>query len=99
MASPLPSASAPLVHGHDVLHLALGLGRAVTRDELVAEVLRRFGPDARFHTCSAQGMTAEGIVDFLVGRGKFDVADGRLRTDPARICSHGDGEHHDHDHA
>ncbi len=80
------------VHGHDVMAMMLEAARPFSRDELVAALIERFGPSARFHTCSAQGLTAAQIVEFLDARGKFVQVDGKLTTEPDRICSHG-GDH------
>ena len=79
-ASP-PSDPHPRVHGHDVMAMMLEAGRPFGHDELVAVVIDRFGPSARFHKCSAQDLTAAEIVDFLLscrvlGR---NVEDGILR--------------------
>jgi len=84
------------VHGHDVIHLIRDASPAFTRAALQAEVEHRFGPSARFHTCSAQGMTLDGLLTFLLERGKVVERDGHLQPDLSKVCSHGD---HDHDHA
>jgi probable metal-binding protein len=76
------------VHGHEVLHFMVECGRGFSRESLIQAVTERFGPEARFHTCSAEGMTAAQLVDFLAARGKFvDTADG-FSTRPDRICNH-----------
>lgn len=81
-----------LVHGHDVLHLVAEAGRALTRTEIESVLVGRFGRDARYFTCSAAGMTAAEIVEFLAARGKLVESDGGLTTDRGRMCSH-DGDH------
>jgi probable metal-binding protein len=83
-----PADAPPRIHGHDVMRLLLEIGRPVSRDELETAIVARFGPEARFHTCSAQGMTAAEVVAFLGSRGKFVEVGARVTTDPARICSH-----------
>ena len=45
------------VHGHEVIALMMTATQPYTRDSLAAAILDRFGPDARFFTCSAEGMT------------------------------------------
>ena len=75
-------------HGHDVMQMMIEAGHGFTRESLRAAIVAKFGEDARFHTCSASGMNADGIIDFLASRGKFvDVGDG-FKTDPTKICSH-----------
>ena len=76
------------VHGHDVMRFMIESGGFSSRDALVEAVVARFGAGTRFHTCSAEGMTAGELVDFLAARGKFIHADGNLSTRPDRICSH-----------
>ena len=78
------------IHGHEVMAMMLEAGRGLTRDELVSAIVARFGPDACFHTCSADDLTAAEIVEFLDGRGKLTEVDGKLSTAPDRICSHDD---------
>lgn len=77
-----------MVHGHEVMRMMVSSGRAYTREELEQAILERFGPDTRFYTCSAQGMTASELVRFLEGRGKFIESGDGLRTAPDRICDH-----------
>jgi probable metal-binding protein len=83
-----------MVHGHDVMSMMADADRSYTRAELEAAILERFGPEARFHTCSAEGMTAAELIDFLESRRKFIAVDGKVRTERDRICGHGDGKGH-----
>lgn len=76
------------VHGHEVIALMMTATQPYTRDSLAAAILDRFGPDARFFTCSAEGMTAAELVGFLEARGKFMPAPGGFAIDPARVCQH-----------
>jgi probable metal-binding protein len=76
------------IHGHEVMAMMVEAGRPFTRTELAAAIVARFGPGARFHTCSAGGMTAEELVAFLEARGKFTERGGRVSTTADRICSH-----------
>ena len=76
------------IHGHEVMHLIADAKHALTRDGWIIEIGRKFGPDARFHTCSADNMNAGELLDFLDARGKFVVADGVLSLDAGLICQH-----------
>jgi probable metal-binding protein len=73
-------------------------GRSFTAPELALAIADRFGPDARFHTCSADDLDAQGLIDFLAARGKFlaDPIVPGLRIDEDAVCNH-DGDH-DHRH-
>lgn len=78
-----------MTHGHEVLHMMEGHAYT-TKDELVQAVTERFGADERFCTCSASGMTAAELVDFLEARGKFKPAQaaGTFTVDVTKVCNH-----------
>jgi probable metal-binding protein len=77
------------IHGHDVMHMIADAGRAFSKDGLIAEISEKFGENARFHTCSAENMTARELVDFLIARGKFQSSDEQALTlDTSAICQH-----------
>ncbi|QLR43665.1 YecH family protein [Enterobacter sp. RHBSTW-00994] len=76
------------IHGHDVLNMMIESGEQYTEQSLVQAIHTRFGESARFHTCSAQEMTAAELVAFLAARGKFiPVAEG-FSTHESKICRH-----------
>ena len=77
------------IHGHDVMHMIADAGRAFSKAELITEIGAKFGETARFHTCSAEGMTGAELVDFLMARGKFQSSDEQSITlDSTAICQH-----------
>ncbi len=76
------------VHGHDVIAMILESKQPYTRESLAEAIIARFGLATRFHTCSAEGMTASELVTFLEERGKFTPLEGGFTIDPARVCSH-----------
>lgn len=78
----------PSVHGHEVMDAMLASGRLFTRDSLVAFVVERFGLGTRFHTCSAEGMTAVELIDFLAHRGKFVGTEEGFTVNSQRVCQH-----------
>lgn len=75
------------IHGHEVLRMMLASGKAYTRESLQRDIVERFGAAARFHTCSAEGLTTEQLIEFLDQRGKFTGGADGFRTEPARICN------------
>lgn len=76
------------IHGHEVMHMMLELGGKFSHASLLAAIEQKFGPDARFHTCSARDLTAAALIEFLEAKGKFvPTADG-FNTDEALICKH-----------
>jgi probable metal-binding protein len=77
------------IHGHDVLHMMLESEEGFpTVESLVKAIEERFGPVARFHTCSAEDMDARELVGFLTERGKFVPSGTGFNTSPERICNH-----------
>lgn len=76
------------VHGHDVIEMMEAANIDYSRESLIAAIGVKFGADARFYTCSANGMDAGAIVDFLAAKGKFIGTPEAFRFDPARRCNH-----------
>ena len=74
------------IHGHEVLRMMIALERPQTREALRRLIDERFGSDARFHTCAADGMTADELIDFLVARGKLRPVAGGWRVEEGEIC-------------
>ena len=76
------------IHGHDVLNMMIESGEQYTEQSLVQAIDSRFGNNARFHTCSAENMTAAELVAFLAARGKFIPANEGFSTHVSKICRH-----------
>ncbi|AVY98575.1 hypothetical protein DAI21_13415 [Lelliottia sp. WB101] len=76
------------IHGHDVLNMMIESGEQYTEQSLVQAIDSHFGNNARFHTCSAENMTAAELVAFLAARGKFIPADEGFSTHVSKICRH-----------
>ncbi|KNC89463.1 YecH family metal-binding protein [Trabulsiella odontotermitis] len=76
------------VHGHDVLNMMLESGEGYTTESLEAAIIHRFGEQARFYTCSAEGMTAAELVSFLQMKGKFIPQAAGFTTHKSKICRH-----------
>ncbi len=80
------------IHGHEVMRMMLELGAAFDVESLEAAIHARFGESTRFCTCSASGMTARELIDFLAERGKFVPSGGGFSTQASKICSHESNE-------
>jgi len=76
------------IHGHEVIQMMLQSGKAYTRTSLLTDIVATFGPDSRFFTCSAENLTAEGIIDFLQAKGKFVPCEAGFQTSPDLRCNH-----------
>ncbi|MFI5380782.1 MAG: YecH family metal-binding protein [Tepidisphaerales bacterium] len=81
------------VHGHAILHMVHDAPRPFTRDALRAEVLHRYGSDARFCTCSSSEMSFDELLVFLLLRGKLVEQGGLIGADISQLCS---GDEHEH---
>ncbi len=76
------------IHGHEVMRMMVEAGKVFTKATLRSAIAERFGPDARFYTCSAQNMSSDELVAFLEARDKFVQEDEGFRTEAERICQH-----------
>lgn len=76
------------IHGHDVLNMMLASGKTYTTATLVADIIEKFGSKTKFHTCSAEDMTAVELVAFLESRGKFKPHANGFQTSKDVICQH-----------
>lgn len=75
------------IHGHEVLHMMEG--RNYTEASLRQAIIDKFGADQLFYTCCAEGLTVDGLIQFLKGRGKFmPVEDAGFTVDSSKICNH-----------
>lgn len=76
------------IHGHDVLTMMIDSGERYSPASLEAAIIARFGEQARFHTCSAENMTAGELVGFLQRKGKFIPQAEGFTTDESKMCRH-----------
>ena len=77
-----------MTHGHDVLHMMEG-NSYKDKASLVEAIINKFGSEEQFYTCSAEGLSASELVDFLSERGKFIPADDQAFTvNTEKICKH-----------
>ncbi len=76
------------IHGHEVMAMMMESGKAYTREALRADIVARFGANARFYTCSARNLTPDELITFLERRGKFIDAAGGFTTDEGKMCNH-----------
>jgi len=78
----------PEIHAHEVMHMMLERNDGFSRESLRAAIIERFGGSARFYSCSASGMDAETVIDFLERKGKFVALEEGFNTARDRICNH-----------
>jgi len=73
-----------MTHGHEVLDMMQG--HNYTEKSLLEAIIERFGADECFYTCSAENLTAQGLIDFLKEHGKFKPLDGGFTVDTTKVC-------------
>ena len=76
------------VHGHEVMRMMIASGETYTRQSLREAIHGRFGTETRFHTCSAENMTADELIDFLESKDKFLFQGSGFTTHADRMCDH-----------
>ena len=76
------------IHGHEVMHLIADSQQSLPKAGWIAEIGKKFGGDARFHTCSAHNMDAGELLEFLKARGKFVIDGDHLSLGADKICQH-----------
>ena len=76
------------IHGHDVLDFMIASGETYTRTTLEGAMRANFGTVALYHTCSADHMTAEQLIEFLASRGKFRGSEAGFTVATDRVCQH-----------
>jgi probable metal-binding protein len=77
------------VHGHAVLEMMDG--NDYTESSLLDAIHKKFGTEARFHTCSQSDMNANQLVAFLKAKGKFkptSADNSQFTVDTRKICRH-----------
>lgn len=72
------------IHAHEILRMMEG--NTYTNETLKMAIIDKFGEDARFNTCSAKGMDAEQIIEFLTAKGKFKPSDSGFTMDITKLC-------------
>lgn len=74
------------LHAHEVLHMMEG--NSYSEASLKEAIIRKFGAEQRFYTCSAEDMDADVLIEFLKMKGKFMPAEAGFTVDISKVCSH-----------
>jgi probable metal-binding protein len=74
-------------HGHELLNHVLDMGGSESLPTLRQWAQSTHGPEARYHTCSAQELTFDGLLQFLLDRNKIEINSGRLRVIADHVCA------------
>lgn len=74
------------LHAHEVLHMMEG--NSYSEASLKEAIIRKFGAEQRFYTCSASDMNAEELTAFLKQKGKFMPTETGFTVDITKKCDH-----------
>lgn len=77
---------AEAVHAHKVMEMMVSSGRRWDRGSLEKAIEGKFGEGTRFYTCSAEGLSAGELIEFLEAKGKFSGPADAFVFDPGRMC-------------
>ncbi|MGL5667187.1 MAG: YecH family metal-binding protein [Shewanella sp.] len=76
------------VHGHDVMALMVAQENPLLKPEFIALMAQTFGNNARYHTCSADNLQAEELINLLLRKGKMLESEQGLTLVAGRQCNH-----------
>ena len=74
------------LHAHEVLHMMEG--NSYSESSLRAAIIKRFGEQQHFYTCSAEDMEVDTLIEFLKMKGKFMPAEDGFTVDITKVCNH-----------
>ncbi|MCK6265743.1 YecH family protein [Vibrio sp. ZSDE26] len=74
------------IHAHAILNMLRE--QSMTEEALREAVMKEYGSDVKFRTCSQNGFDLEALLAFFQQREKVFVADGVWTLNAERVCSH-----------
>jgi len=74
------------IHGHEVMRKMIESGKTYTYDTLRTAIGNWSGQTARFHACSIENMSADGLIAFLAEKRKFHSNDAGFKIIDDAIC-------------
>lgn len=74
------------LHAHEVLHMMEG--NSYSESSLRAAIIKRFGEQQYFYTCSAEDMDVDTLIEFLKMKGKFTPTEDGFTVDITKVCNH-----------
>ena len=77
-------------HGHALLDYIIDNGGQVDMSQLRQWALTAHGNDAHYHTCSLEGLSLDGILQFFQEHNKVSVTGTDVSVNARNICAHED---------
>jgi len=75
-------------HGHEIIAIIDACPEGISATALADRVERDFGTGTRFFTCSAEDMSLDELLRFLVERDKIQYRNGLIFSGASPACSH-----------
>ena len=66
------------IHGHKVLNLIKSQSQPLSLDQQIESLTDHFGSNSQYHTCSAQGLSAEQLLTLFIEKGKLANNNGQI---------------------
>jgi probable metal-binding protein len=76
-----------LLHIHEVLNIIYNSDKNFTIEELKREVIKNFGEDISFTSCSENELEINDMVDFMLQRGKIQLEGNKIYPF-GKACNH-----------
>ncbi len=76
------------IHGRLVIDFIFTLPNSSTRDSVVSSIKEKFGNEQKFHSCKADGFTADGILTFFENKGKIAFNENGYKSLEKVRCNH-----------
>ena len=76
------------IHGHEIIELVVKYPEGIAAATLADIAAHKFGPGARFFTCSAENMSLPALLDFLAERDKVQLRDNLVLPGSSPACAH-----------
>ena len=75
------------IHGHNVLNLIREYNQPVSKEEILTAIAQHFGSNNLFHTCSAEGLNADQLLELFLAKGKLTLQNEQVHFVGCR-CKH-----------
>ncbi|WP_194842630.1 YecH family metal-binding protein [Endozoicomonas sp. OPT23] len=60
------------IHGRNVLNLIQEMPQPISTETLMSAINESFGTEAKFHTCSIKGASANELIEMFITKGKLN---------------------------
>lgn len=76
------------IHGHDILTFITSLPNTTDKSGVITAIVSEYGEESRYHNCSTNGFTADGIISFFEKKGKLIFNESGFSFGNGSGCKH-----------